>query len=480
MKNITVWIAFLLLAPLFAVSGATQKPNFVILFMDDLGYGDIGPFGATKQKTPNLDRMAGEGMKLTSFYAAPVCSVSRAQLLTGCYGARVSVPGVYGPGSKSGLNSKEVTIAEHLKALSYATMCIGKWHVGDQPEFLPMRQGFDHYFGLPYSNDMQGKSKTRGAPVVPLMRDDEVIRLLSDEEQGCIVSQYTEAAVRFIRENKDHPFFLYLAHTAVHVPIRPGPAFVGQSANGRFGDWVEEIDWSVGKVFETLRNLKLDQNTVVIFTSDNGPWLIKGADAGSAGPLRDGKHSTWEGGMREPTIAWWPGRIPAGSACAGIAGTIDLLPTFVAIAGGKVPAKPVIDGCDISPMLLSKTKDSPREAHYYFLNYELQAVRQGPWKLALAPQLETTGKGIAPDSATNPRLYNLDKDIGERTNLIAQHPDIVVRLKALAEKLNAEIGGENPNARRPAGEVQQPKMLYETVNEQPARKKPNVIRDAKL
>jgi hypothetical protein len=312
------------------------------------------------------------------------------------------------------------------------------------------------------------------------MRDEEVIRLLNEEEQDCIISQYTEAAVSFIRENKERPFILYLAHTAVHVPIRPGPAFAGKSANGRFGDWVEETDWSVGKVLETLRELKLDQNTVVIFTSDNGPWLIKGDDAGSAGPLRDGKHSTWEGGMRAPTIAWWPGRIPSGSVCDGIAGTIDLLPTVVAMAGGKVPAEPVIDGRDISPMLFGKTKDSPREAHYYFLKYELQAVRQGPWKLAIVPQNESIGNKIPADAAMNPRLYNLDVDIGERSNLAAQHPDIVVQLKALAEKLNFAIGGENPRARRPAGKVEQPKMLYENGNEQPARKKPGVIRDAKV
>lgn len=480
MKLIAVLISTLLLAPLLAVGTTTPKPNLVIIFIDDMGYGDIGPYGATKQKTPNLDRMASEGMKLTSFYAAPVCSVSRAQLLTGCYGARISVPGVYGPGSRFGLNPKEFTIAERLKALGYATMCVGKWHVGDQPEFLPTRQGFDHYLGLPYSNDMLRQSKARGVPVVPLMRDDQVIQLLSNAEENCVVSRYTDAALGFIRENKDRPFFLYLAHTAVHVPIHPGPAFVGKSHNGRFGDWVEEMDWSVGKVFETLRELKLDQNTVVFFTSDNGPWLVKGADAGTAGPLRGGKGSTWEGGMREPTIAWWPGRIAAGSVCDGVAGTIDLLPTFVALAGGQVPAEPVIDGRDISPMLFGRTKESQREAHYYFHNYELQAVRQGPWKLALVAQNESMGKGIAPEAVTNPRLYNLDEDIGERTNLADQHPDLVARLKALAEKMNAQIGGKNPPNRRPAGEVNQPKMLYETANEKPARKRPAVVRDARL
>ncbi len=474
MKRILIVLGLLLASPslLLAATGGPAAPNFVIIFIDDMGYGDIGPYGATKQKTPNLDRMAKEGMKLTSFYAAPVCSVSRAQLLSGCYGARVSVPGVYPPGSKNGLNPKEFTIAERLKECGYATMCIGKWHVGDQPEFLPTKQGFDHYLGLPYSNDMLRHSKERGVPVVPLVRDDKVIQLLSNEEEDCIVSRYTDEAVRFIRESKDHPFLLYLAHSAVHTPIHPGPAFVGKSENGRFGDWVQEVDWSVGKVFETLREQKLDQNTVVVFTSDNGPWLVKGADAGNAGPLRGGKGSTWEGGMREPTIAWWPGKIAPGSVCDAVAGTIDLLPTFVSIAGGKVPAEPVIDGRDISPLLFGQTKESQREAHYYFGGYELQAVRQGPWKLALVPQHESMGKSTAPDVKPGVlRLYNLDEDIGERTSVADKNPDIVAKLKALAEKMEAEIGGKNPRARRPAGEIENAKMLYETGDDEKPGKK---------
>ena len=455
----------LLLAPLISLRAAetakSPKPNIVIIFIDDMGYGDIGPFGATKQKTPNLDRMAREGMKLTSFYAAPVCSVSRAQLLTGCYGARVSVPGVYGPGSKQGLNPTEFTIAKRMKEHDYATMCIGKWHVGDQPEFLPMKQGFDHYYGLPYSNDMQKKAAATGQSVVPLVRDDKVEELMTDDGQNRIAELYTNEAVSFIRASKDKPFLLYLAHTAVHTPIHPGAAFAGKSNNGRFGDWVEEVDWSVGRVLDTLRELKLDERTLVVFTSDNGPWLIKGADAGSAGPLRGGKGSTWEGGVREPTLAWWPGKIAPGSVCDAVAGTIDLLPTAVALAGGKVPADPVIDGRDISPLLFGKTTQSPREAHYYFRGYNLEAVRQGPWKLAVAPQHETMGKGTLPDASGNaPRLYNLDTDIGERTNLAEKHPDIVKRLAVLATKMSGEIGGNNPTARRPPGIVANPKMLY--------------------
>jgi len=457
--------------------GAASQPNFVIIFIDDMGYADIGPYGATKQKTPNLDRMAAEGMKLTSFYAAPVCSVSRAQLLTGCYGVRVSVPGVFGPASKNGLHPQEVTIAERLKERGYTTACVGKWHVGDQPEFLPTRQGFDRYLGIPYSNDMQRKSSVTGERVVPLVRDEKVEELLTDDAQSRIVERYTEEAVKFIRESKDRPFLLYLPHTAVHTPIHPGAAFRGKSANGRFGDWVEEVDWSAGRVLDTLRELKLAENTLVIFTSDNGPWLIKGPDGGSALPLRGGKGSTWEGGMREPTIAWWPGKIAPGSVCDAVAGTIDLLPTFVTLAGGTVPAEPVIDGRDISPLLFGRSKQSPREAHYYFRGWTLEAVRQGPWKLAIAPQPQTMGKGTSDDAKLTPRLYNLDNEIGEQTNLADQHPEIVAKLQALATKMNAEIGGQSPAARRPPGIVEKPVTLYpaeaRAPKKQAAPKQPN-------
>jgi arylsulfatase A len=371
------------------------RPNFVVIFIDDMGYGDIGPFGSTLNRTPHLDRMAAEGMKLTSFYAATVCSISRAQLLTGCYGARISVPGVYFPAGANGLNPDEATIADRLKPLGYATSCIGKWHLGDQPEFLPTRQGFDHYFGIPYSNDMQRKSLETGQRVVPLVRDGQVAELLTDEDQTRVTERYTDEAVKFIREHRQQPFFLYFPHTAVHTPIVPGPAFQGKSANGRYGDWVEEVDWSVGRVLDTLRETELAEKTLVIFTSDNGPWLIKGSDGGTAEPLRGGKGGTWEGGVRVPTVAWWPGRIASGAVCDAVAGTIDLLPTLVKLAGGETPAEPVIDGRDISPLLLGQSAQSPREAHYYFAGYNLQAVRQGPWKLAIAPQPETMGRGIA-------------------------------------------------------------------------------------
>ena len=451
----------LLLNALSPATATAAPPNIVIIFIDDMGYGDIGPYGATKQKTPNLDRMASEGMKLTSFYAAPVCSVSRAQVLTGCYGVRIDVPAVYGPGNRNGLNPKESTIAERLKERGYATMCIGKWHLGDQAEFLPTRQGFDHYFGIPYSNDMQVKSTESNQRVVPLVRDEKVLELLTDDMQGRIVERYTDEAVRFITENKDKPFLLYLPHTAIHTPIHAGAAFRGKSDNGAVGDWIEEVDSSTGRLLDTLRNLELAENTLVIFTSDNGPWLSQGPNSGSAGPLRGGKGSTWEGGVRVPTIAWWPGKIAPNSTVDAIAGTIDLLPTAVALAGGNLPEQPVIDGRDISPLLLGKTKDSPRGVHYYFLGYGLQAIRQGPWKLAIAPQNESMSRPIEPDARTKaPRLYNLDAEIGEKTNVADSHPEIVATLLPLAEKMSAEIGGANPTARRPAGIVASPSLLY--------------------
>ena len=454
---------FVLLTALLATTATARPPNVVVIFIDDMGYGDIGPFGATKQRTPHLDRMAKEGMKLTSFYATPVCSVSRAQMMTGCYGARVSVPGVYFPGQSVGLNPSEVTVAERLKEKGYATQMVGKWHLGDQPEFLPTRQGFDHYYGIPYSNDMLKKSAETKVPVVPVLRDEKVAELMDGEGQRRMVELYTKEAVDFITRSKDQPFYLYFAHNAVHTPIWPGAAFAGKSQNGRFGDWVEEVDWSVGQVLDTLRAQGLDKDTLVVFTSDNGPWLTKGTDGGSAGPLRGGKGSTWEGGVRVPTLAWWPGRVPAGSVNDAVVATIDLLPTFVSLAGGTVPATPVIDGRDITPILLGQSKESAREAHYYFASYDLQAVRQGRWKLALSPQPEGMGKQAA-KTAAGLRLYDLDAEIGEQTDVAAQHPEVVAKLKALADKMAAEIGGKTPTARRPAGEVKGAKTLYPTAD----------------
>ena len=454
-----------------AADASVLKPNLVIVLMDDMGYGDIGPFNPQcKNRTPNLDRMAKEGMKLTSFYAAPVCTPSRAQLLTGCYAKRVSLPEVIFPAAKIGLSAEEHTIAGLLKQQGYATMAIGKWHVGDQPEFLPTHRGFDHYLGLPYSNDMGGEwdgaadlPPGKRKPPLPLVRDERVIETVRGAQQDLLTNRYTEEAISFIRAHRDGPFFLYLPHTAVHVPLHPGQDFRGKSSNGTYGDWVEEADASTGRVLDAIRELKLEEKTLVIFTSDNGPWLIQGKDGGTAGPLRGGKGGTYEGGVREPTIAWWPGHVAPGSTCDAVAGNIDLLPTFVKLAGGTVPTDRKIDGADISPLILGQSNESPRVAHYYFDGNKLEAVRGGRWKLAIAPQKERTGK--KPDAVEGkepfvPKLYDLDSDIGETTDVAAQHPDEVKRLQGFAATMAADLGtkGEGPGV-RPPGRVEKPKPL---------------------
>jgi arylsulfatase A len=465
----------LLVSGLFATDvQSAEKPNFVVIFIDDMGYGDIGPFGSTLNATPQLDKMAEEGMRLTSFYAAPVCSASRAQILTGCYAPRVSVPGVFFPAGRNGLNPDEVTIAEYLGELGYATACVGKWHLGDQPEFLPTNQGFDHYFGIPYSNDMQRVSAADGRRVVPLLRDDKVAELLDDEQQRRVTREYTHEAIKFIEADHQRPFFLYLPHTAMHVPLFPHEDFVGKSTNGKYGDWVAEVDWSVGQILEALRRTNLDENTLVLFTTDNGPWASKGADGGVSGPLRGSKGCTLEGGVRVPTIAWWPGTIEKNVKSTAISGTTDVLPTLVALAGAHPQWKNKIDGRDLTPVLKGGTDKSPREAWYYYQGNTLQAVRSGPWKLAITPQ--TLGMGIGEKPADlrsrEPRLYNLDKEIGEITNVASANPDVVSRLTSLAAAMVADIGSGSPGPGvRPSGVAANPVTLYPTTNA-PRRKTP--------
>ncbi|MFT5469616.1 MAG: arylsulfatase A [Verrucomicrobiales bacterium] len=465
-----IWIAvfssrmirvFLFLLVLQTSVFAADKPNFVLIYIDDMGYGDIGPFGSKLNRTPNLDRMAEEGMKLTSFYAAPVCSASRAQLMTGSYAPRVSVPGVFFPAGKNGLNPDEHTVADYLKELGYSTMCVGKWHLGDQREFLPTKHGFDGYFGIPYSNDMQRVSSETGKRVHPLVRDTEVAELLEDEGQRRVTREYTEEGVKFIEANAggEKPFFLYLPHTAMHVPLFPHADFAGKSKNGVYGDWVEEVDWSVGQLLAALKRLKVEENTLVLFTSDNGPWASKGAAGGVSGPLRGSKGCTLEGGVREPTIAWWPGKIEPGSVSDAIAGTTDVLPTFVSLAGGKPREDVKIDGLDISKVLLGETADSGREAWFYFQGTKLQAVRSGSWKLALTAQSIGMGMKETPeDLATGGRLYNLDEEIGEVTNLAEKNPEVVERLRKLGEEFATELASNT----RPAGVVENPVTLYPT------------------
>lgn len=441
---------------------APGKPNFIIFLADDLGYGDVGPFGSVLNRTPNLDRMASEGMRLTSFYACPICTPSRAQLMTGCYARRVSMSGVIYPSCPTGLSTSEHTIAKLLKAQGYATMCIGKWHLGDQREFLPTRHGFDHYYGLPYSNDMGTEEDplkdTR--PPLPLMRDEVIIE--APAVQDTLTARYTDEAVKFITEHKAGPFFLYLPHTAVHVPLHPSANFCGKSNNGRYGDLVEELDWSVGRILDTVRELGLASNTLVLFTSDNGPWLTEGKNGGTAGPLRGGKGWTWEGGMREPTIAWWPGHIPAGSECPAVIGNVDVLPTFVTLAGGQVPTDRVIDGNDITTLLLGVSRDSPHEAYFYFRDQTLEAVRSGPWKLALPPQMYDPDKEDAPLTCTAPRLYNLESDIGETKDVAVEHPAIVKKLQACIAQMDADLSGKGKckgTGVRLPGRVQNPMPL---------------------
>lgn len=440
-----------------ARAASTPPPNIVLIFIDDLGYADIGPFGNRDVRTPHLDRLAAEGMKFTSFYATPVCSMSRASLLTGCYNVRVSIPGVLNPTSTIGLHPDEVTLAEIAKARGYATAAVGKWHLGHLPEFLPTRQGFDSYFGIPYSNDM-GADARPNWPKLPLMRGERTIELEPDQSQ--LTRRYTEEAEAFIRAHAARPFFLYLPHTMVHGPLAASENFRGKSKLGEIGDVIEEIDWSVGRIMATLRELNLDERTLVIFTSDNG------AAGRAAPPFRGSKGTTWEGGVREPCIMRWPGRIPAGTTCDHIAGNIDLVPTFAALLGVPLPTGRVIDGRDLSP-LLSKPAAAPvRDTHLYFDGAgRLDAIRQGPWKLFLvqgqgnrkvpkiapdAPAAEKAAAKAAKALADAPALtlYNLADDIGETTPVTARHPEIVARLKAAAETRLAEIQRNT----RPAGQ----------------------------
>ena len=424
-----------------AAGADDPPPNFVLIFTDDQGYQDVGCFGSPMIKTPHLDRMAAEGMRFTDFYVgAPVCSASRASLMTGSYCDRVSVKGVFFPNRRrQGLHPDEVTVAEVLKGKGYATACVGKWHLGDEKPFLPTRQGFDRYFGIPYSNDMSIRRNGKRGP--PLMLGEEIVE--HPAVQATLTKRYTEEAVRFIEANKDRPFFLYLPHTMPHVPLDASEKFRGKSPRGLYGDVIEEIDWSVGEILGTLKKLGIDGRTLVVFTSDNGPWLSKGENGGSALPLRDGKFTTFEGGMRVPCIMRWPGRIPAGKTCGEIAATIDILPTFATLAGAKVAAGRVIDGRSIVPLIEDRPgAKSPHEA--YFLR--LDAVRAGRWKFLLKGRSTVKSRPAGPF----PALYDLENDIAETTNVAAEHPEVVERLTKLIQAHRQEI----QRNRRPVGQVE--------------------------
>ncbi len=435
-----------------AVGEKISRPNIVIIFADDQGYGDLGVFGAKGFETPNLDRMAKQGMTFTNFYAAQaVCSASRAALMTGCYSNRVGILGALGPRSRHGINAKETTIAELVKPLGYATAIFGKWHLGHHPQFLPTRHGFDEYFGLPYSNDMWPYHPTAKFPDLPMFDGEKIINpKVTPKDQAQLTTWYTEHAVEFIEKNKDKPFLLYVPHSMPHVPLYVSDKFKGKSRQGAYGDVIMEIDWSVGQILGTLKKHGLEEKTLVIYTSDNGPWLSYGDHAGSAGPLREGKGTSWDGGQREPTIMRWPGKIPAGKTCNELAATIDVFATVAAITGAKLPQQK-IDGVNISRLMFDKSgkAKSPHEAYYFYWGRHLQAVRSGQWKLHFPHAYRslngrkggTGGKPVRYEQLkTGLALYDLTNDIGEKHNVADTHPDVVKRLTALANRARKDLG----------------------------------------
>ncbi|MBP1647439.1 MAG: atsA 6 [Bacteroidetes bacterium] len=437
----------------------SRPPNIIIILTDDQGYGDIGKYGARGFATPNLDRMASEGIMFTDFYVTQaVSSASRAGLLTGCYSERVSIQGALMPWATVGLNPEEETIATLLKRKGYATGMYGKWHLGHHREFLPLQHGFDEYFGLPYSNDMwpvdfDGQPMESGAqssyPPLPLIEGNEkVSEIRTLDDQSKLTTLYTERAVHFIERHTEKPFFLYLAHSMPHVPLGVSSKFLGKSEQGMYGDVIMEVDWSVGEIFRAVSKAGVDENTLVIFASDNGPWLRFGNHGGSSGRLREGKGTMWEGGTRVPCIMRWPGKIPEGTVCRRIASTIDLLPTISAIAGADLPSK-TIDGVNILPLMKGDNEANPRETFYYYYGGELQAVRSGKWKLHF-PHAYSSIRSGEPGKDRHPgrygkeetglELYNLEDDIGENQNVAAQHQEIVARLTALGATAREELG----------------------------------------
>lgn len=422
------------------LESARRRPNIIIVFTDDQGYGDLGSYGATGYETPHFDRMAREGVKFTSFYsAAPVCTPSRAALLTGCYPIRVGLGHrVLFPYSVTGLDPDEVTIADMLKPHGYATGCIGKWHLGHLPKFLPTEQGFDYYYGVPYSNDM-GEANYQQlsfkSPPLPVMRNKEIIERAP--AQASLTGRFTEEAVRFIRQHANEPFFLYVPHCMPHTPLDASGAFKGKSAHGLYGDVIRELDWSMGEILAALQSQGIDDNTMVLFTSDNGPvvWegLRRGYRSGSAGPLRGAKNSTWEGGMRVPCLARWPGRIRPGQVCDELATTMDILPTVAQLIGAQPPRDRIIDGRSIVPLLTGETgARTPHDRFYYYRDDRLEAVRSGDWKIHVHK----------PDwrAQSPPQLYNLRADIGETTDLAARQSEVVKRLQGLAAEAREELG----------------------------------------
>jgi arylsulfatase A-like enzyme len=421
-------------------AAAADTPNIIIVFADDQGYQDLGCFGSPNIKTPNIDGMAAEGMRFTSFYSAYcVCSASRASLMTGCYQPRLSMPGVLGPRSRVGLHPNEVTIADLLKTAGYATQMVGKWHLGDKPQTLPTAQGFDHYLGLPYSNDMARKKGWGNNPPQldeiwklkkwdiynnELYRDKKIVE--SPVNQVTLTDRYTEEALKFIRNNQERPFFLYFAHAMPHVPLFVSDARYDPNPATAYKLAIQHIDSSVGQILKTLDELNIADNTFVVYTSDNGPWLSKNHHGGSALPLRAGKTTTYEGGMRVPGVMRWPARIPKGAVCDEVVGTIDLLPTIASLVGAKLPEHP-IDGLDISKVLDDPKSPSPHRqvGYFYYRRGKVEAVRRGRWKLR--------------PSKKGSELYDLDADISESKNLAPQNPQVVAELQKLIRDYDADL-----------------------------------------
>lgn len=463
-----------------------DKPNVVIIFMDDMGYGDVEAYGATGYSTPAINQLAMNGMRFTNFYTPQAtCTASRAALLTGTYPNRMHMYGAFGPNQGIGLHTDEVTIAEMLKDRGYSTMMIGKWHLGNEPEFLPTTQGFDAYLGLPYSNDMwpvdydgtalpEDHPKFKRYPVLPLLSitrgqqiPDTALKVTTLEDQARLTTLYTEKAVSYIRKHKDTPFFLYLAHSMTHVPIAASGKFKGKSEQGLFGDVMMEVDWSVQEIVETLKKEGLYENTLVVFTSDNGPWLNYGNHNGSTAGLREGKGTSWEGGTRVPGIMAWPGVIPAGKVNHKLSSTIDLLPTIAEITGASLPDRK-IDGVSILSLLEGKDTQPRTEFYYYYNRNDLEAVRMGRWKL-IFPHKYRSYEGVLPGNDGYPgpyakgvqdslALYDLRRDPGERYNVIDQNPEVVRKLQALAQRAREDLGdelrGEQGKNRRPIGKLE--------------------------
>jgi arylsulfatase A len=472
----------ILLLPLLLASCASRqatthavptRPNFIVFFVDNLGNGDVGCFGSTLHRTPHLDRMAAEGRKFTSFYVASgVCTPSRAALMTACYPRRVNLhvsdknSAVLQPVSPKGLHPDEITIAEVLQGAGYATACIGKWHLGDQPPFLPTRQGFDHYFGIPYSDDMTKDKLPDVWPELPLLRGEQVIDAPVDRDY--LVRRCTEEAVAFIERNRSRPFFLYIPHTMPGSTQHPhsSPAFRGKSRNGEYGDSVEELDWSTGEILQTLKRLGLDANTLVLWTSDNGAPR-RNPPQGSCAPYKGWGYDTSEGAMRMPCIVRWPGRIPAGTVCDELTTAMDLLPTFAALAGTSPPRDRILDGHDIRPLLLGRTgAKSPYDdtGFFYYRLDQLQAVRWKQWKLYLP--LEQKFIALNRKSAPSPlELYDVRHDLAEEREVSAAQPEVVQHMLALAEKARADLGDMDRPGRnqRPAGWVEQPRGLVQAA-----------------